>query len=69
MRPSRRISGSSWNLNAANEKHGRTVYRFFRDELEAKWIQFIPIIERATQETTQIANLGWREQLGIARSE
>ncbi|MFZ1460642.1 MAG: radical SAM protein, partial [Ignavibacteria bacterium] len=27
-------------VNAANENHGRTVYRFFRDELKAKWIQF-----------------------------
>ena len=38
-------------VNAANEKHGRTVYRFFRDELGAKWVQFIPIVERATEET------------------
>lgn len=43
-------------VNAANEKHGRDVYRFFRDELGAKWIQFIPIIERASQETLDIAN-------------
>ena len=28
-----------------------TVYRFFRDELGAKWVQFIPIVERATEET------------------
>ncbi|MHB1129902.1 MAG: radical SAM protein, partial [Ilumatobacteraceae bacterium] len=26
-------------VNAANEKHGRAVYRFFRDELGAKWVQ------------------------------
>ena len=25
------------------------VYRFFRDELETEFIQFIPIIERATE--------------------
>ena len=25
-------------VNAANQAHGRTVYRFFRDELGAKWI-------------------------------
>ena len=36
-------------VNAANEKHGRDVYRFFRDELGAKWMQFIPIVERATR--------------------
>jgi hypothetical protein len=46
-------------VNAANEKQGRAVYRFFRDELEAKWLQFIPIVERATEETLQFANQGW----------
>jgi uncharacterized protein len=54
-------------VNAANEKHGRTVYRFFRDEMEAKWLQFIPIVERASEETIQIANLGWSEQPGRKR--
>ena len=49
-------------VNAANEKHGREVYRFFRDELDAKWVQFIPIIERASAETIDIANLGWSDQ-------
>ncbi len=48
-------------VNAANEKHGRDVYRFFRDVLGAKWVQFIPIVERATQETLAIANQGWSE--------
>ena len=54
-------------VNAANEKHGRTVYRFFRDELDAKWVQFIPIVERATQETLQLANQGWSKQSGGKR--
>jgi uncharacterized protein len=54
-------------VNTANEKHGRTVYRFFRDELGAEWVQFIPIVERATAETIQIANLGWSEQPGHKR--
>jgi uncharacterized protein len=54
-------------VNAANEKHGRTVYRFFRDELGAKWVQFIPIVERATEQTLDIANLGWSEQPGKKR--
>jgi uncharacterized protein len=54
-------------VNAANQKHGRTVYRFFRDELGAKWVQFIPIIERATAETIDIANQGWSEQPGRKR--
>jgi uncharacterized protein len=54
-------------VNAANEKHGRDVYRFFRDEMGAKWLQFIPIIERATPETIDIANVGWSEQPGRKR--
>jgi uncharacterized protein len=54
-------------VNAANEKHGRRVYRFFRDVLDAKWVQFIPIVERATEETLQIANKGWSEQSGGKR--
>ncbi len=54
-------------VNAANEKHGRAVYRFFRDELGAKWVQFIPIVERATEETLEIANQGWSEQPGQKR--
>jgi uncharacterized protein len=54
-------------VNAANEKHGREVYRFFRDELGAKWIQFIPIVERASEETLAIANQGWSEQPGRKR--
>jgi uncharacterized protein len=54
-------------VNAANENHGRAIYRFFRDEMGAKWLQFIPIIERATEETIEIANLGWSEQPGRQR--
>jgi len=33
-------------LNSANADHPVEVYRFFRDELGAQFIQFIPIIER-----------------------
>jgi uncharacterized protein len=54
-------------VSAANEKHGREVYRFFRDELRAEWVQFIPIVERATSETIDIANQGWAEQAGRNR--
>ena len=54
-------------VNAANQHHGRSVYRFFRDELGARWIQFIPIIERATEQTIQLANRGWSEQAGHRR--
>jgi uncharacterized protein len=54
-------------VNAANQAHGRAVYRFFRDELGARWVQFIPIVERATPETLQIANLGWGDRPGSKR--
>jgi serine-type anaerobic sulfatase-maturating enzyme len=54
-------------VNAANQKHGRAIYRFFRDELGAKWMQFIPIIERATEQTLQIANSGWSDRAGAKR--
>ncbi|MBC7898428.1 MAG: anaerobic sulfatase maturase [Saprospiraceae bacterium] len=54
-------------VNAANEKHGRAVYRFFRDELHAEWMQFIPIVERATKDTLEIANKGWADEAGRNR--
>jgi uncharacterized protein len=55
--------GVDWNvlttLHAANGDQGSRVYRFLRDELEATFIQFIPIIERATPETLEVADAGW----------
>ncbi len=51
-------------VNAANQGRGRDVYRFFRDELSAQWIQFIPIVERATEETLAVANQGWSDRPG-----
>jgi uncharacterized protein len=51
-------------VNAANQYHGRRVYQFFRDELGATWIQFIPVIERSTPELLTLANLGWSEKHG-----
>lgn len=54
-------------VNAANVEHGSTVYRYFRDELGARFMQFIPIVERATPETLQLANAGWTRRLGEQR--
>jgi uncharacterized protein len=54
-------------VNAANEKRGRDVYRFFRDELHADWVQFIPIVERATRDTLELANRGWSDNSGRNR--
>ena len=52
-----------WNvlttIHAVNADHGRQVYRFLRDNLGATFIQYIPIIERATPDTLQIADAGW----------
>jgi uncharacterized protein len=54
-------------VNAANAEHGVTVYRYFRDELGARFLQFIPIVERATPETLPLANQGWSSQPGGER--
>ena len=54
-------------LHAANGDHPLEVYRFFRDELQARFIQFIPIIERATPETLALANEGWSTRRGDER--
>lgn len=35
-------------VHAANCQHGLEVYRFLRDEVQAQFIQFIPIVEPAT---------------------
>lgn len=51
-------------VNAANQDHPLRVYRFFRDEVGAEFIQFIPIIERASAVTLPIANEGWSERPG-----
>lgn len=43
----------TWNalttVHAANGDHGRTVYRFLRDDLGASFMQFIPIVEQGQQ--------------------
>ena len=46
-------------IHAANADHGVEVYHFFRDELQAQYIQLIPIVERATEQTIEFANRGW----------
>jgi uncharacterized protein len=54
-------------VHAANQMRGREVYRFFRDDLGARWVQFIPIVERATAETLEEANQGWSDRRGRKR--
>jgi len=54
--------GVDWNvlttIHAANGNHGRAVYAFLRDELGATFIQFIPIVERASEADLPIADAG-----------
>ena len=54
-------------IHAANQDHPLEVYQFFRDELKAEYIQFIPIVERATPESLPLAEQGWSERPGGAR--
>ncbi len=48
-------------VHDANVGHPLEVYRFFRDELKTGFVQFIPMVERATPETLEIANAGWSD--------
>ena len=61
-----------WNVlttvHAANGDHGREVYRFLRDELGARFVQYIPIIERATEATLPAADAGCGHGVKAARS-
>ncbi len=58
--------GVDWNalctVHAANQDHGREIYRFLRDDCGARYMQFIPIVERATERLLPIANEGWGER-------
>lgn len=54
-------------VHAANQDRGDEVYRFLRDELGAEFIQFIPIVERATPANFELAEAGWHEKVGGVR--
>ena len=54
-------------VHAANADYPLEVYRFFRDELETQFVQFIPIVERATADFLPLANQGWSERPGGER--
>jgi len=51
-------------VHAANQDRGLEVYRFFRDDLGAEFVQFIPIVERANAENLEIAERGWHDKRG-----
>jgi uncharacterized protein len=46
-------------VHAMNQNSPLEVYRFFRDDMGVQFIQFIPIVERATETLLPLANLGW----------
>ncbi len=48
-------------VHAASQDKPLEVYRFLRDELETRYIQFIPIVERVTSDTLNLADAGWKE--------
>ena len=54
-------------IHAANAEHPLDVYRFFRDEMQASYMQFIPIVERTTEAMIPLANLGWGKRPGSDR--
>lgn len=47
-------------VHHANQDHPLEVYRYFRDELEARYLQFIPIVERVPAADLALAEKGWR---------
>jgi uncharacterized protein len=49
-------------VHAGNADRPLEVYRFLRDEVGTRYIQFIPIVERATAELLPLANRGWGER-------
>jgi uncharacterized protein len=47
-------------VNAVNSEHPLAVYRFLRDELEARYLQFIPIVERINDDGRTVLQQGDR---------
>ena len=47
-------------VHAANQHHPLEVYRYFRDELGATHMQFIPIVERVRSRDLSVAEHVWR---------
>ena len=63
-----RAAGVEWNalttIHAANADHGRAVYCFLRNECGARFVQFIPIIERVAEasEDGTVPWTSWRDR-------
>jgi len=60
-------NGVEWNalttVHAANQDRGREIYLFLRDQCGARFMQFIPIVERAAPEILHLAGAGWGESV------
>jgi len=46
-------------VHEANVNRAVEVYRYLRDDIGARYLQFIPIVERATSASLAIADAGW----------
>jgi uncharacterized protein len=63
-----KAAGVEWNalttVHAANGARGREVYRFLRDDCGARFVQFIPIIERVAEanEDGAVPWASWRDR-------
>ena len=49
-------------VHTANADYPLEVYRFLRDDLKSRYMQFVPIVERTTPVLRQIANLAWSDR-------
>ena len=54
-------------IHAKNADHPLEVYKFFRDDMNVQFVQFIPVVERATETILPLANLGWGLERGDER--
>src|SRR5262245_29882263 len=59
-------AGVDWNalttIHSANADRGRDLYCWLRDELGARFIQFIPIVERVSNGNGGTAPTSWRDR-------
>lgn len=51
-------------VHAANADHPRRVYRHLRDDLGARYVQLIPVVERTHASALPVAEAGWRDADG-----
>ncbi len=54
-------------VSQANVRKAALVYRFLRDSLQARFVQFIPIVERATAPMLPMVARGWGVRQGGRR--